>query len=186
MGSTKLVSRLGRERKLLIGRHNENRDLPLVERREILKSVVKFQSPRIRLAEYFETSAEIILQSAREQGLEGVVAKRKDSRYEAGKRSGAWAKFRLNTGQELVIGGYVPGAHGSRVHHCRLLQGIGVDLCGESAKWICASDTEAIIWEAAVSCCTGLPIRESARGAERPLGNRPNSGGHEEMHLGPA
>jgi ATP-dependent DNA ligase len=32
--------------------------------------------------------------------------------YEAGKRTGAWAKFRLNSGQELVIGGYVPGAHG--------------------------------------------------------------------------
>jgi len=93
----------------------QNRDLtqlPLVERREILRSNVKFQSPRILIAEYFETSAETMLQSAREQGLEGVVAKRKNSLYEAGKRSGAWAKFRLNSGQELVIGGYVPGAHG--------------------------------------------------------------------------
>lgn len=53
-----------------------------------------------------------MLQSGREHGLEGVVAKRKNSRYEAGKRTGAWAKFRLNSGQELVIGGYVPGAHG--------------------------------------------------------------------------
>jgi DNA ligase D-like protein (predicted ligase) len=93
----------------------ENRDLtqlPLIERREILKSVLKFQSSRVRVAEYFETSAEIILQSAREQGLEGVIAKRKDSRYEAGKRSGVWAKFRINSGQELVVGGYVQGAHG--------------------------------------------------------------------------
>ena len=93
----------------------ENRDLTqlaLVERREVLKSVFKFRSPKIRIAEYFETPVEIILQSAREQGLEGVIAKREDSRYEAGKRSGAWAKYRLNSGQELVIGGYVPGAHG--------------------------------------------------------------------------
>jgi bifunctional non-homologous end joining protein LigD len=30
----------------------------------------------------------------------------------AGKRSGSWAKYRLNSGQELVIGGYIPGAHG--------------------------------------------------------------------------
>jgi ATP-dependent DNA ligase len=66
----------------------------------------------IRIAQYFETSAATILQSAREQGLEGIVAKRRDSRYEAGKRSGSWAKFRLNAGQELVIGGYVPGPHG--------------------------------------------------------------------------
>jgi ATP-dependent DNA ligase len=40
------------------------------------------------------------------------VAKRRDSRYEAGKRSGSWAKFRLNAGQELAIGGYVPSPHG--------------------------------------------------------------------------
>jgi bifunctional non-homologous end joining protein LigD len=53
-----------------------------------------------------------MLRSAREQGLEGVVAKRKVSRYEAGRRGGAWAKHRLNNRQELVIGGYVPGAHG--------------------------------------------------------------------------
>jgi ATP-dependent DNA ligase len=86
--------------------------LQLIERREILNSVLKFGSRNIRIAQYFETSVETMLQGAREQGLEGVVAKRKDSRYEAGKRSGAWAKYRLNSGQELVIGGYVPGAHG--------------------------------------------------------------------------
>lgn len=93
----------------------DNRDLtqlPLVERREILKSKLTLPSPRGRIVEYFEASAEAMLRSAREHGLEGVVAKRKNSRYEAGKRTGAWAKFRLNSGQELVIGGYVPGAHG--------------------------------------------------------------------------
>jgi DNA ligase D-like protein (predicted ligase) len=97
---------------LLVYQSRDVTQLPLVERREILRSNVKFQSPRIRIAQYFETSAETMLQSAREQGLEGVVAKRKEGRYEAGKRSGAWAKYRLNSGQELVIGGYVPGAHG--------------------------------------------------------------------------
>lgn len=93
----------------------DNRDLtqlPLVERREILKSKLTLPSPRGRIVEYFEAPAEAMLRSAREHGLEGVVAKRKNSRYEAGKRTGAWAKFRLNSGQELVIGGYVPGAHG--------------------------------------------------------------------------
>ena len=94
---------------------HENRDLTrlaLIERRQILNSVPKFSSARIRIAEYFETSAEDMLSAVRAQGLEGVVAKRKDSRYEAGKRSGSWVKYRLNTGQELVIGGYVPGTHG--------------------------------------------------------------------------
>ena len=43
------------------------------------------------------------------QELEGLVAKRLDSRYEAGLRSGAWMKMRVNRGQEFVIGGYTRG-----------------------------------------------------------------------------
>ena len=97
---------------LLIYQNRDLTQLPLIERREMLKSVLKFQSPRVRIAEYFETSTTAMLESAAEQGLEGDVAKRKASRYEAGKRSGAWAKYRLNSGQELVIGGYVLGAQG--------------------------------------------------------------------------
>jgi ATP-dependent DNA ligase len=77
-----------------------------------MKSVLKFESARIRITDYFEVSAGDMLSAARGQGLEGVVAKRNDSRYEVGKRSGSWAKYRLNSGQELVIGGYFPGAHG--------------------------------------------------------------------------
>ena len=45
-------------------------------------------------------------------GLEGIIGKRKNSFYEPGKRSGAWIKYRVNRGQELVIGGYVPGPNG--------------------------------------------------------------------------
>ena len=77
-----------------------------------MSSLLKFRSTRIRMAQHFETSAEEMLRAVHQQRLEGVIAKRKDSRYEAGKRSGSWAKYRLNRGQELVIGGYVPGTHG--------------------------------------------------------------------------
>jgi bifunctional non-homologous end joining protein LigD len=59
-----------------------------------------------------ETSRDETLRVAREMGLEGVVANRRDGRYEAGKRSGSWAKFRVNSGQELLIGGYIPGSQG--------------------------------------------------------------------------
>jgi ATP-dependent DNA ligase len=45
----------------------------------------------------------------KEFGFEGIVAKRKDSYYESGKRSGAWVKYKVNRGQEFVIGGYTPG-----------------------------------------------------------------------------
>jgi ATP-dependent DNA ligase len=47
-----------------------------------------------------------------EQGLEGIIGKRKDSLYQPGKRSGAWIKCRVNRGQEFVLGGYFPGPHG--------------------------------------------------------------------------
>jgi len=97
---------------LLVYNNRDVTQLPLVERRQIMKSVLKFESPRIHITDYFEASVKDMLSAARGQGLEGVVAKRKDSRYEIGKRSGSWAKYRLNSGQELVIGGYIPGAHG--------------------------------------------------------------------------
>jgi DNA ligase D-like protein (predicted ligase) len=91
-----------------------SRDLtktPLNERRKLLKSVLKLRSP-IRISEQFDISADDMISVVREQGLEGVVAKRKDGLYEAGKRSGSWVKLRINRGQEFVIGGFTPGLHG--------------------------------------------------------------------------
>jgi bifunctional non-homologous end joining protein LigD len=46
----------------------------------------------------------------RSYGFEGLIAKRRDSLYEPGKRSGAWRKMRIHRGQEFVIGGYTPSA----------------------------------------------------------------------------
>jgi len=56
------------------------------------------------------TVAELV-QSAKAQGLEGLIAKRRDSRYEPGERSGVWRKMRINQGQEFVIGGYTIGGN---------------------------------------------------------------------------
>jgi ATP-dependent DNA ligase len=50
-----------------------------------------------------------LIQSIRAQGLEGLVAKRANSRYESGQRSGAWMKMRVNRSQEFIIGGYSVG-----------------------------------------------------------------------------
>src|SRR5581483_9647134 len=50
-----------------------------------------------------------LLAATREQGLEGILAKRLDSRYESGRRTGAWLKIKHTRRQELVIGGWVPG-----------------------------------------------------------------------------
>ncbi len=53
---------------------------------------------------------EPVVNSDETQELEGLVAKRRDSQYEPGLRSGAWMKMRVNAGQELVIAGYTPSA----------------------------------------------------------------------------
>jgi len=53
-----------------------------------------------------------MLQFVKKHRLEGVVGKRSDSVYQPGKRSGLWVKYRVNLGQEFVIGGYTPGTHG--------------------------------------------------------------------------
>jgi bifunctional non-homologous end joining protein LigD len=93
----------------------EGRDLtrqPLIERRGIMRTVLRFRSQRIRISDYVEASATDLVHAVREQGLEGIIGKRRDITYEPGKRSGAWVKYRVNRGQELVIGGYVPGPHG--------------------------------------------------------------------------
>jgi DNA ligase D-like protein (predicted ligase) len=96
---------------LLICQDRDLTKLPLVERRKLLKSL-KLASGRIRIAEQFEASANDMLAAVRQQQLEGIVGKRKDSLYEPGKRTGSWVKCRVNRGQELVIGGYLPGPHG--------------------------------------------------------------------------
>ena len=49
-----------------------------------------------------------MLKFIKDHGLEGAVAKRSDSPYQPGQRTGLWSKYRVNLGQEFVVGGYVP------------------------------------------------------------------------------
>jgi bifunctional non-homologous end joining protein LigD len=62
----------------------------------------------IGLSETINATPRELIRVAKEFGFEGIVAKRKDSLYESGKRSGAWVKYKIHQGQEFVIGGYVP------------------------------------------------------------------------------
>lgn len=65
-----------------------------------------------RTWDYVEAAPKDLLAAVREQELEGIIGKQKDSHCQPGKRSGAWIKHRVNRGQEFVIGGYFPGSHG--------------------------------------------------------------------------
>jgi bifunctional non-homologous end joining protein LigD len=95
---------------LLVLAGRDVRSQPLAARRELLRTKVlpKLSEP-IRYSPDLEASLPDLIQSVRDQHFEGLVAKRKDSLYESGLRSGAWLKMRVNRGQEFVIGGYTLG-----------------------------------------------------------------------------
>jgi bifunctional non-homologous end joining protein LigD len=83
-------------------------ELPYEERRRLLAELEldgpSWQTPRHHVGE-----GEALLEAARARGLEGVVAKRLDSPYRPGRRSGDWIKVRNWRQQEFVVGGWMPG-----------------------------------------------------------------------------
>jgi bifunctional non-homologous end joining protein LigD len=83
-------------------------DLPYERRRELLDRL-DLNGPAWRTPRAQRGHGQALLDATREQGLEGIVAKRLDSRYEPGRRSGAWRKLRNRRRQELVIGGWTAG-----------------------------------------------------------------------------
>lgn len=93
--------------------HLDGSDLtrvPLQERRAALEQVVRESG--VLLSEPLRGSAARVIEAVRSVGLEGVIAKRRQSRYEPGQRSGAWLKLKLDKQQEFVVGGYRPGPYG--------------------------------------------------------------------------
>ena len=82
-------------------------DEPLVERRARLAAIVR-PDANVQLSPSFD-DGEALLAACREQGLEGVVAKRPQSRYREGARSPDWVKVKLSSRQEFVVVGWTPG-----------------------------------------------------------------------------
>jgi ATP-dependent DNA ligase len=80
---------------------------PLDKRRELLRTKAMPRLPAIHFSDSFPADAEKMISAVRAQGIEGIVAKRRDSLYEPG-RNGAWVKMRIGGGQEFVVGGYTP------------------------------------------------------------------------------
>jgi bifunctional non-homologous end joining protein LigD len=82
-------------------------DLPLTERRMLLEKLLA-RNPVVQISGSFE-DGEALLEAAREQALEGVMAKRSSSRYGEGKRGRDWLKIKTHGRQEFVICGYTKG-----------------------------------------------------------------------------
>jgi bifunctional non-homologous end joining protein LigD len=82
-------------------------DLPLSDRRRLLHQVVE-PGPWWRTSPVHDDGP-ALLEATVTQGLEGVVAKRDDSRYEPGARVRTWRKVKVRRHQEVVVGGWLPG-----------------------------------------------------------------------------
>jgi bifunctional non-homologous end joining protein LigD len=82
---------------------------PLDTRRSRLPEIV--EGSAVLVSQELPGTAQQVIAAVQQLGLEGVIAKRKDSRYEAA-QNGAWVKLKLDKQQEFVVGGYRPGAHG--------------------------------------------------------------------------
>jgi bifunctional non-homologous end joining protein LigD len=140
-------------------------DRPLVERRARLDTLLDRRSRAIRLSEAFENGA-ALLEVVRREGLEGVIAKRSDSRYEPGRRSRQWLKVKTRPEQELVVVGYTRG-QGARSRLGALVLGIhergGLRWAGNVGSGFTERDIEGLLHRLESLERPGSPLVETPR-----------------------
>jgi bifunctional non-homologous end joining protein LigD len=83
-------------------------DQPLSERRARLEKLLDRRSKAVRFSDAFD-DGEALLAAAKEQELEGIIAKRTESIYQPGKRTRDWLKVKTHGRQEFIIAGYTRG-----------------------------------------------------------------------------
>ncbi|HEX2919698.1 MAG TPA: DNA ligase D [Bacteroidales bacterium] len=81
-------------------------NLPLEQRNSLLREIFLEGDDRIRLSEVFPEKGRNFFKAAGDLGLEGIIAKKSDSKYQQGYRSKSWLKIKVHKRQEVVIGGY--------------------------------------------------------------------------------
>jgi bifunctional non-homologous end joining protein LigD len=82
--------------------------LPYADRRKLLDEL-ELEGPSWRVPAYHSGDGKGFLAASRQNGLEGIIAKKLDSPYEPGRRSNCWLKIKNIQKQEVVIGGWMPG-----------------------------------------------------------------------------
>jgi bifunctional non-homologous end joining protein LigD len=85
------------------------RGVPLDQRKALL-DVSLYPVDRVKIVDTFAEDGVTLYSAAKEAGMEGIVAKRRDSRYETGKRTEAWLKIKATQSEEFVVGGYTVGS----------------------------------------------------------------------------
>jgi len=105
--------------------------LPLVERREILKQAVK-EGPHVVLSVPVTGRGEDYYRAAVARGLEGIMAKRMNGRYEPGLRSDNWLKIKAGRTCDCVVAGYTPGQGGRSPAFGALILGLYENMRGDA------------------------------------------------------
>jgi bifunctional non-homologous end joining protein LigD len=101
--------------------------LPWRERRRLLEQLGLDHGAAWQLSPAHVGGGAAVLAATESHGLEGIIAKRVDSRYEPGRRSGAWRKIKHWGRQEFVVGGWMPGKGGRTGGIGSLLLGVHDD-----------------------------------------------------------
>jgi DNA ligase D-like protein (predicted ligase)/DNA ligase D-like protein (predicted polymerase) len=84
-------------------------DVPLEDRKHLLKMVLRGGDRRVRYADHVVGEGKAFMEAAAKQDLEGMIAKHRSSPYLPGVRSKTWLKVKHRPEQELVVGGFTPG-----------------------------------------------------------------------------
>src|SRR5215831_644075 len=150
---------------------------PLIRRKEILRHEVLAQlGEPIRESPVLDASLRDLMTAVRAQGLEGLVAKRLDSGYEPGKRSGAWQKMRLNRGQEFVIAGYTPSPRNFDALVFGYYEGSDLMYAARTRNGFTPASREQLFRKFRGLEIAQCPFRKPPRGALRPMGPRTHRG----------
>ena len=88
-------------------------NLPLLQRKEILSQTVT-ESERLSVSRYIDTQGIALYRLTEEQGLEGIVSKRKDSKYYFDKRTKDWIKIKNLLDEDFIVCGYITKAQEGR------------------------------------------------------------------------
>ncbi len=97
------------------------RKIPLEERKEKLAALI-IAGDALRHSDHYENQGKALFEIAREKGLEGILAKKRDSIYQE-RRSTEWLKIKIRHRIECVIGGYTE-PEGSRAHFGSIVLGL--------------------------------------------------------------
>ncbi len=146
----------------------DGRDLraaPLIERKKLLKDILQADET-IRYSDHFAISGVELLAAAKEQGLEGIVGKRAQSRYES-RRSSDWVKWKVVDSDDFVICGYTEGDRhglGALVLGKRTPEGkltwagnVGTGFDAKMVKTLFAKLTPLVVKESPLEPARGLP-----------------------------